>query len=390
MPIDTGNQTVHIKYFDPLINTAGNFIALDVRKPGIYSGGYLTRVSDISVSLSTLACEIADSGVTGNQVRITTGAAVSITVAVATPLVVLRWTYTGSATADYMDFVAVADGNQLPTDVVVGLCTFSGSTLTGFDYTDRTNPNVMDLFLKVEPTSPASMYLRVRSGRVNYGSANYDIVDQSTSVFSAPGSGSRIDLVQVSTSGVVTLTTGVASATPSAPSYGNLVTLAEITIASGATTLTASNIKDVRNYVGNSFSNAVLTSGNQTIADVKTFTSFPVGPSTIPTTDYQLTNKKDVDAKTAMGTWAARSANTVYTETTGGFVVGSITKSDNSNAFVTMQTPSGTIRQKIGAYPYGSYNYLPISCPVKKSNTWQLVTSGVITVDYLYFLPLGT
>lgn len=39
----------------------------------------------------------------------------------------------------------------------------------------------------------------------------------------------------------------------------------------------------------------VYTSGDQTIADVKTFTSFPVTPSSAPTTDYQTANKKYVD-----------------------------------------------------------------------------------------------
>lgn len=39
----------------------------------------------------------------------------------------------------------------------------------------------------------------------------------------------------------------------------------------------------------------VATTGNETIAGVKTFSSFPVTPSSAPTTDYQVTNKKYVD-----------------------------------------------------------------------------------------------
>lgn len=41
--------------------------------------------------------------------------------------------------------------------------------------------------------------------------------------------------------------------------------------------------------------NAVQTSGNQTIAGVKTFSSFPVTPSAAPAADYQAANKKYVD-----------------------------------------------------------------------------------------------
>ena len=39
----------------------------------------------------------------------------------------------------------------------------------------------------------------------------------------------------------------------------------------------------------------VATSGNETIAGIKTFSSFPVTPSSAPITDYQTANKKYVD-----------------------------------------------------------------------------------------------
>ena len=47
----------------------------------------------------------------------------------------------------------------------------------------------------------------------------------------------------------------------------------------------------------------VKTSGNQTIAGVKSFSSFPVTPSSAPTTDYQVSNKKYVDD--LIGAWAS-------------------------------------------------------------------------------------
>lgn len=40
---------------------------------------------------------------------------------------------------------------------------------------------------------------------------------------------------------------------------------------------------------------AVQDTGNETVAGVKTFSSFPVTPSSAPTTDYQTANKKYVD-----------------------------------------------------------------------------------------------
>lgn len=41
--------------------------------------------------------------------------------------------------------------------------------------------------------------------------------------------------------------------------------------------------------------NFVSKTGNETIAGVKTFTSFPITPSSTPTTNYQVANKKYVD-----------------------------------------------------------------------------------------------
>lgn len=42
-------------------------------------------------------------------------------------------------------------------------------------------------------------------------------------------------------------------------------------------------------------SEIVNTTGNQTVGGIKTFSSFPVTPSSAPTTDYQSANKKYVD-----------------------------------------------------------------------------------------------
>jgi hypothetical protein len=249
MPSNIGSQTVTVKFFDPVDSMVENRIGEDIRKIGIYTGGYLSKVSDVSVSLTPFTCEISDGTY---QIRGKTGASVAITVASATPYVVLRWIYTGSATVDYIDFKALDLGSILTTDVVVGKCTFAGSTLTGFDYTYRTNPLIMDLFLKAEPTDPTSMRLWVRSGRVGFGSANIDIVMQQTPLFTAPVSNSRIDIVQVNSSGSIIVTQGTSAVTPVPPDYAGLTTLAEVTLASGQTVITASNIKDVRSFVNTS------------------------------------------------------------------------------------------------------------------------------------------
>lgn len=50
--------------------------------------------------------------------------------------------------------------------------------------------------------------------------------------------------------------------------------------------------KAIKTYVD---TNYVAMTGNQTIAGIKTFSSFPVSPSSAPTADYEMANKKYVD-----------------------------------------------------------------------------------------------
>lgn len=272
MPADIGNQVITVKFFDPVDSYIANAIAIGVRKVGIYSGGYLAKTNDTTVTISTFDCEISDGTY---QVRAVTGSTVSVTVGAGTQYVVLRWIYTGSATADYVDFLGVGIGSILPTDIIVGKCNFAGATLTGFDYSTRTTPFVFDLFLKVQPTVPASLYVKIRPGRVCYGTANFDIIEQDSPLLVAPGSNSWIAVIQVSTTGslqpdgtyrgVITVAYGASAASPVPPSYNGLITLAEITIAAGATQIIAANIKDVRDMVssGTSLNNLLpLQVGN--------------------------------------------------------------------------------------------------------------------------------
>ena len=254
---NVGNQIVSIQYFDPADAYVFNRRHSVITPTGIYSGGYLEKVSDTQVSLSPLLCEIGKySDISGVedviQARIRTRDTVAINVSTSTPYIVLRWSYAEDAN-NYMDILAVAETDIQDGDLIVGRCIFSGSTLTGFDYSKRSVPNVWDLFLKVEPTDPASMKVRVRAGRVSYGLQNFDIYEQLTSTFTAPSSNPRIDLVYIDTDGTVKIKTGTEGSPPTPPSYDGKIVLAEITLVPGMTEITEDDIKDVRAFIGRGY-----------------------------------------------------------------------------------------------------------------------------------------
>jgi len=248
VPANIGNQTVTILFYRPANSSIVNKRFQGIRQTGIYSGGYLSVVDNTTAQISTLVCEISDGTY---QVRIETASTVNLTVAEGTPYIVLRWAYTGTVT-DYMELLAVA--TPAANDLVVGKCTFVGGNLNGFNYQDssypRTTPSTQDLFLKVEPTETSERRVRIRAGRIQTNSAVIDISDQKSDLFDTLASNSRIDLIYINKStGAVEIETGVAALNPVVPDYKGKIVLAEITLTAGYTNITASMIKDVRNFI---------------------------------------------------------------------------------------------------------------------------------------------
>lgn len=89
---------------------------------------------------------------------------------------------------------------------------------------------------------------------------------------------------------------------------------------------------------------AMLLTGNQTVAGVKTFSSIPKIPTTAPTADEEVAGKKYVDDNvTALGAWPAATTVTANPTTsnadvasteaaTDGFFIGVITSSSYTGA----------------------------------------------------------
>jgi len=242
-------QKISVQFFDPADAKEVNAMMLGVREPGIYSGAYLTKVSDIQVSISIFTAVITSSN-NDYQVKCTTDAVELSSASIANPYIIMRWTYADSpsafATFTNTNLIALA---SFPNALVIGKCVYTGSIMTGFDYSLRTIPNTHELFLKVRPTAPASMNVRIAPGKISYGVKNYSIIDQVSPVFVAPTANPRIDVLYVDTDGIVRVYMGAEAATPVAPLYNGKQVLAQITLVVGQTSIVASDITDVRAFL---------------------------------------------------------------------------------------------------------------------------------------------
>jgi hypothetical protein len=248
-----GTQEITYQYFEEAKAEDFNKRHLDIRPRGIYSGGYLTRVSDVSVTLSTFSAEIGDdaeqvSVQTSTVATLTAATLDSGTISISTPYLILRWNFL-SQKNNYVEVHAIATvASALTNDIIIGKCVFSGSTLTGFEYTDRTFLNVQDLFFKVETST--GLYVQLRAGRIHTGSQSIFVPEQLVGPFSVPSApNSRVDLVYIADTGTPTIQQGTVGVTPVAPSYGGKTVVAEITVVNGVTSIAADKIKDVRAFI---------------------------------------------------------------------------------------------------------------------------------------------
>jgi hypothetical protein len=254
MPSNTGSQKVTLLFFTPANSPEWNLRFAEIRKTGVYSGGWLSIINNTTAQISPLVCEISDGTY---QVKVKTAAAVNITVNSTIPYIILRWVYTGSATNDFMSLLAVA--TPLVNDLVVGKCTFDGSLhLNGFTYGDttyqRSNPAIQDLFLKVEETGDLDMRVRVRGGRIQTSSGIIFIEDQKDFyLFTPPASpNSKVYLVYIDTitGNIGVDASGTAALNPLAPDYAGKLVIAEVTLAYTDTiSIPQSKIKDVRSFI---------------------------------------------------------------------------------------------------------------------------------------------
>lgn len=348
-----GAQEITYEYFEEASAEDFNKRHLGIRPRGIYSGGYLTRVSDIEVTLSIFTAEIGDGD---EQISVRTSAIATLNAASldsgdidpATPYIVLRWGFLEQQN-NYVEVhaitsVAVAQAD----DIIVGKCVFSGSILTSFIYTDRTFLNVQDLFLKVETLSLGA-YVQLRAGRISDGTQSIFIPEQRVGPFSDPGAtNSRIDLVYIASDGTVTILQGTAAVSPVAPDYGNKLVVAEVTVVNGLPGITLDKIKDVRSFI----TSVAIPAGN------------------------------------ILGVWESKLNSTIYQAATDGRVhaYSALAAHAQVIGYTDGSTPPTTVRTR-NYIQLGASNpcYANLAMDVRKGDYWKVTGASVV-----WWIPIGS
>ena len=358
-----GNQTITIQFLDSVDSGVVNKLTKDVLPVGIYSGGKITKVSNTSVTIDSLVVLISDGTY---QATIRTASTVTLAVSSSTPYIILRWVQP-TATGYYMDFMAVAEGNIQEHDLIVGKCIYSGSTMTGVSYENKTYPVNLNLFCKVVPEETPSMRVKVLDGWVSVNGTFHRIEAQYTSTIAAPSLNPRIDLVYIDESGTVQIETGTESASPIPPSHEGKIPLAHIYLQTTTTSITENEIIDIRAFLNRGF-NILDHVDNVTI---------------------RLNGSDQLQVYHPLGSWVSRSNNTVYYADTDGFVCAYVHTTDDTPiiyGYTDSNNPPTTLRVANKDISDDAFNtYAGFSMPVRKGDYWR-----VVNAHYIYWMPLGT
>lgn len=143
----------------------------------------------------------------------------------------------------------------------------------------------------------------------------------------------------------------------------------------------------------------VLMSGDQTVAGVKTFSSFPVTPSSAPSSNYQVSNKKYVDdligawdSWTPTITWAGGTTDpTSFTISAARYVTvgnlvfcmlrGSLTRGSGDRSYLSLTAPVTISNLAAGSAHHNINGNNFISAPLYSTSGKVSIFTGTMTKD---------
>lgn len=143
----------------------------------------------------------------------------------------------------------------------------------------------------------------------------------------------------------------------------------------------------------------VLMSGDQTVAGVKTFSSFPVTPSSAPSSNYQVSNKKYVDdligawdSWTPTITWVGGTTDpTSFTISAARYVTvgnlvfcmlrGSLTRGSGDRSYLSLTAPVTISNLAAGSAHHNINGNNFISAPLYSTSGKVSIFTGTMTKD---------
>ena len=259
---DYGAQRLSFDYRSDARASVFNKIFYHLLPYGIYSGGNLTRLNNISIVVEPMTVVIPSNNNDSIAVKIDTTEAQVINFAsslagscdITKPYVILRFGWTDEED-NFMGIIPAAYDSILETDIILGKVNFdlNGTSYIvavhdSFDLSRRQNATLANLdrlktLLKVSATEPASNKISISGGTLVTSKGKYSVAggqfpENGISVPSAP----RIDIIGFNTSGRLVYKQGIESAEPQAPLYGNLKVLAEIHLKAHQSIINGSDI----------------------------------------------------------------------------------------------------------------------------------------------------
>lgn len=210
--INIGNQILTFQYRSEATSERFNRLTHEVLDPGIYSGGAITKVSDIQIEVAPFVCLINDD-TNNTQIRGETQDIATISVDNTATFIIARFAWDNTIN-NYMDILAVTKANIQAGDLILGRLDYDGVTLNpAVDYTEKTLPlaiNILDPdVLRVTSQDPYDNTVRIGAGKVLMAGAVVDVSAQDSPTFDVPiGSNGRIDLVSLTPEGAIDIKKG--------------------------------------------------------------------------------------------------------------------------------------------------------------------------------------
>ena len=231
-----GNQIKTFDYFQEGKSEGFNKLLYSVLPTGIISGGTLTKITNSSISISPLICQIEDT-TRKISLRVETQDSITLSVSTATPYIICRLDWLNIEN-NYMDVVAISDTDVESGDLILGKCEFLIAELTGFDYSKKsTNPlveinnNKKSLYL--ESNEPFDNRIYINPGSLYINNKYISYAGGQSPTFNITSTDPRIDLICINDSGVISIVEGTPSSTPAIPTMpDNLLSLGHVTIPS--------------------------------------------------------------------------------------------------------------------------------------------------------------